>query len=62
MINEERKFISVERIRRKGLYNMIMEWRKVIKYAKRYLKVNISKEDYLELIENYSDLRSRYLR
>ncbi|GAI87169.1 unnamed protein product [marine sediment metagenome] len=62
MINEERKFISVERIRRKGRYNMITDWPKVLKYAKRYMKIRISKEDYIELIENYSDLRARYLR
>jgi len=62
VLNEERKFISIERIRRKGLYNMVMEWRKVLRYAKRYFKVSISKEDYLELIENYSDLKIKYLR
>lgn len=62
MINEERKFITYERIRRKGLYNMVTEWRKVLLYAKRYLKIGISKEDYLELIENYSDLKIKYLR
>ncbi|MBA7569700.1 hypothetical protein ES695_03220 [Candidatus Atribacteria bacterium 1244-E10-H5-B2] len=62
MINEERKFISVERIRRKGLYNMLMDWQKVLKYAKRYLKIEIQKEEYFFIIENYSDLRARYLR
>lgn len=62
MVNEERKFISIERIRRRGLYNMITDWPKVLKYAKRYLKIGISKEDYIELIEHYSELRARYLR
>ena len=62
MTNEERKFISVERIRRKGLYNMVTDWQKVLRYAKRYLKIRISKEEYIELIENYSDLKTRYLR
>ncbi|MBA7548125.1 hypothetical protein ES705_40571 [subsurface metagenome] len=62
MINEEQKFITYERIRRKGLYNMITEWPKVLKYARRYLKIEIQKEDYLELIENYSDLKVKYLR
>jgi len=62
LINEERKFITYERIRRKGLYNMITDWQKVLKYACRYMKMYISKEDYLELIENYSDLKIKYLR
>jgi len=61
MINEERKFIAYERIRRRGLYNML-DYPKVIAYAKRYLKINIPKKDYLELIERYSELRDRYLR
>jgi hypothetical protein len=47
---------------RKGLYNLVTEWHKVLRYAKRYLKIEISKEDHLELIEDYSDLRERYLK
>jgi len=62
LINEERKFITYERLRRGGKFNMITDWQKALKYAKRYLKVTISKKEYLELIENYSDLRARYLR
>lgn len=62
MTNKERKFITYERIRRSGKFNMFTDWEKVLKYAKRYLKVRISKEDYFEMIENYSDLSSRYLR
>lgn len=41
---------------------MITDWPKVLKYAKRYLKIGISKHDYIELIENYSDLKAKYLR
>ena len=62
MLNEERKFLAYEKIKRRGLYDIVTEWQKVLKYAKRYFKVNISKEDYLELIVNYSDLKARYLR
>lgn len=61
MIYEERKFITYERIRRRGLYNML-DYPKVIAYAKRYFKIDMSKKDYLFIIENYSDLSSRYLR
>jgi DNA replicative helicase MCM subunit Mcm2 (Cdc46/Mcm family) len=39
-----------------------MDWQKVLKYAKKYFKIRISKEEYIELIENYSELRARYLR
>jgi len=62
VLNEERKFITCERIRRGGKFNMITDWQKVLLYAKRYLKIRISREDYLELIENYSDLKIKYLR
>lgn len=62
MTDEERKFLAYERIRRKELYDMVTDWRKVLKYAKRYLQIEISREDYLELIEIYADLRARYLR
>jgi len=62
MLNEERKFITYERIRRRGLYNMVTDWQKVLRYAKRYFKIRISREEYIELIENYSELRARYLR
>lgn len=41
---------------------MITDWQKVLKYAKKYFEIRISKEDYLELIENYSELKKRYLR
>lgn len=61
MINEKEKFLAYEKIRRKGLYNML-DYPKVVAYAKRYLKISISKKDYLELIENYSELKARYLR
>jgi len=62
LINEERKFITYERIRRRGLYNMLMDWQKVLKYAKRYLKISISKEEYFFIIDNYSQLKEKYLK
>jgi len=61
MINEEERFRVYEKIRRKGLYNML-DYKRVLPYAKRYFKIDISKEEYIELVENYSDLKARYLR
>ncbi|MBA7519063.1 hypothetical protein ES705_11137 [subsurface metagenome] len=61
MTNEKEKFIIYEKIRRKGLYNML-DYKKVLPYAKRYFKLDITKEEYIELVENYSELKARYSR
>lgn len=60
IIDEREKFLAYEKIRQKGLYNMF-DRDKVIAYARKYFSVDISKEEYFEIIENYSTLKRRYL-
>jgi len=60
MINEKEKFLVYEKIRKKGLYNML-DYKRVLPYAERYYKVNISKEEYIELVEHYSELKEKYI-
>jgi len=62
MLNEERKFITYERIRRTGKFNMVTDWQVVLRYAKKYFNIDISKDEYLEIIENYSLLREQFLK
>lgn len=62
IVGEEKKFLCYERIRRRGLYNMLMDWQKVLKYAKRYFKIDINEEDYFFIIENYSELKEKYVK
>lgn len=61
MINEEEKFRAYEKARLRGLYNML-DYPRVIRYIKKYYKIALSKEEYFEIIKNYSELKERYLR
>ncbi|MBA7580575.1 hypothetical protein ES708_22468 [subsurface metagenome] len=61
MTNEKEKFLVYEKIRLRSLHNML-DYKRVLPYARRYFKLDITKEEYIELVERYSELKEKYLR
>ena len=48
------KFLRYEEVRLSGKYNMIMEW------VDACIEADLNKEDYLYIIEHYSELKEKY--
>lgn len=61
MDREREKFRAYEAVRLIGAYNMITESPKVISFISIIYGLTISKEDYISIIGNYSDLKDKYL-
>jgi len=62
MVNKREKFILYETVRNLGAYNMITESPKVIAFISRVYDVVISREDYIFIISNYSELKEEYIK
>lgn len=62
MTNEREKFILYETVRKIGAYNMIVDSPKVIAFISRVYDVIISREDYISIIKNYSELKKKYIK
>lgn len=54
MITKEH-FLRYVKVQKSGKYNMITEW------VDACNKANLTKEQYFEIIKNYSDLKEKYI-
>ena len=53
------QFEAYEKVRESGVTNMF-DRRRVIEYMDDLYEVSLSKEQYLELIRNYAQLKAKY--
>lgn len=62
MLNEKRKFLAFETVKRKKKFNMAKDYPKVSKYIYENFGIYISKEEYFELVGSYPELRKKYFK